>query len=73
MSDLPQFARFWMVCRKPNGAAPATTPQTRWRDKAIAQDAAQRLADANNHAFIVLEAVEIRHPAKPQAAEGTTP
>lgn len=65
MSILPdEKPTFWMVCRSPKGTAPATTPQTRWRDKAKAQAAAQKFADANGHPFYVLEAIEIHHPKK---------
>ena len=61
MADLPAFARFWMVCRKP-GPRARTEPRQRYSVKADAIAAARKLAHDNDHPFILLEAVEIFRP-----------
>lgn len=62
MPDLPQFARFWMVCRKPTGPGSKTNPQTRFSTIADARRAAERLAQQTDAQHIILEAIEIVHP-----------
>ena len=62
MSTLPQFARFWMVARKPTGPHSRTEPKARYSAIEDARTAARDLAQANNAAFVVLEAVEIFKP-----------
>ena len=62
MAALPAFSRFWMVCRKPNGPGQKTEPRQRYSTLDDAARAAANLARANDHPFIVLEAVEIFRP-----------
>ena len=62
MPDLPKFARFWMICRKPTAAGHKTEPRQRYSHIQDARDAAAKLAKQNNHPFLVLEAVEIFRP-----------
>ena len=69
MSDLPQFARFWMVARKPSGPGSKTEPRQRYSTIEDARTTAQNLANANDAPFVVLEAVEIMRPG--DTAEGT--
>ncbi len=54
MADLPMFARFWMVCRKPTGPGAKTEPRTRYASFDDAMDAASKLARENDAQFHVL-------------------
>ena len=62
MPALPQFARFWMVCRKPTGPGQKTEPRQRYSSLGDAREAAADLARSNDHPFIVLEAIEVMRP-----------
>lgn len=62
MTALPQFARFWMVCRKPSHANSKTEPRRRYSHLADARDVATRLAASEDAPHIILEAVEIIRP-----------
>lgn len=62
MADLPQFARFWMVCRKPTGPQSKTEPQVRYSSFDEAMAAAQKLAKENDAQFHVLETVATARP-----------
>lgn len=62
MADLPQFARFWMICRKPTGPHSKSEPRQRYSTRADALADAKRLANHTDAPFIVLEAVEIVRP-----------
>mgnify|MGYP000686985168 CR=1 FL=1 len=68
MSELPKFARFYMVCRKPSGALSKTEPRQRYSTPEDARSAALNLANQNDAPFIILEAVEIIRPG--DTAEG---
>lgn len=57
MTQLPQFARFWMVCRKPTGPQSRTEPRTRYSTFDDALATAQKLAWENDAQFHVLETV----------------
>ncbi|MGK7653179.1 hypothetical protein ACSQ76_12410 [Roseovarius sp. B08] len=63
MGTMPAFARFWMVCRKPTAQHHKTEPRQRYSHHGDAVTAATRLAEQNNADFVILEAVEIIHPA----------
>jgi hypothetical protein len=62
MPDLPKFARFWMVCRKPTGPHSKTEPRRRYSRLADARDTAEQLAAKEDAQYLILEAVEIIHP-----------
>ena len=62
MADLPQLARFWMVCRKPSGPQSRTEPRTRYTSFDDAMRAAQKLAKENDAQFHVLETVATARP-----------
>ena len=57
MSEIPKFARFWMVCRKPTGPHSKTEPRQRYSTFEDAMAAAQKLARENDAQFHVLETV----------------
>lgn len=63
MADLPMFARFWMVCRKPTGPGAKTEPRTRYASFDDAMDAASKLARENDAQFHVLETVATARPS----------
>lgn len=61
MTDLPQFARFWMVCRKPMHQGARTEPRQRYSSRGDAEEIAGRLANETDASHLVLETVaEIR-------------
>ncbi len=62
MADLPKFARFWMVCRKPSGPHSKTEPRQRYSSFDQALAAAQKLARENEAQFHVLETVATARP-----------
>ncbi|MCZ4351560.1 hypothetical protein O4H61_03440 [Roseovarius aestuarii] len=62
MTDLPKFARFWMVCRKPTGPHSKTEPRTRYSSLFDAMQAAHKLADDTGAQFHVLETVATARP-----------
>ena len=62
MANLPQFARFWMVCRKPSGPHSKTEPRARYSSFDEALAAAQKLAKENDAQFHVLETVATARP-----------
>ncbi|MGB1389254.1 MAG: hypothetical protein ACPG61_10245 [Paracoccaceae bacterium] len=62
MSDLPRFAKFWMVCRKPAGPGARTQPSVRYSHLADAEDAARRLANETDAPHLILETVAVVHP-----------
>ncbi len=62
MPDLPAFARFWMVCRKPAQASHKTEPRQRYSTLRDARDAAGKLAAQTGAPFLILETVEVIHP-----------
>lgn len=62
MGDLPHFARFWMVARKPSGPGSKTEPRQRYSTLEDARAAARKLAHENDAAFMILETVEIERP-----------
>lgn len=62
MSDLPKFARFWMVCRKPTGPMSKTEPRTRYSPFDDAMTAARKLARENDAQFHILETVATARP-----------
>ncbi|WP_300009745.1 hypothetical protein [uncultured Roseobacter sp.] len=70
MSNLPPFARFWMVCRKPQHAGAKTEPRQRYSSREDAQRTAERLARENDAPFIILEAVGIARPTDPDYSRG---
>lgn len=59
MPDLPKFARFWMVCRKPTGPGNKTEPRQRYGTIEDARRAAAKLAAQTGAAFLILETVEV--------------
>jgi len=63
-STLPQFARFWMVCRKPSGPTSKTEPRARYSTLEDARRDARRLASQNDAPFLILETVEIARPGE---------
>jgi len=62
MAELPPFARFWMVCRKPMGPGTRTEPRQRYSTRSDAAQAAAALARDNDAPFLVLETIEIYRP-----------
>lgn len=62
MTALPQFARFWMVCRKPTGSGSKTEPRARYSSFDDAMAAARKLARENDAQFHVLETVATAQP-----------
>ncbi|KAB6714305.1 hypothetical protein [Roseobacter sp. TSBP12] len=68
MSELPAFARFYMVCRKPSGPMSKTEPRQRYSHLSDAREAAHKLASQNDAPFLILESVEIIRPG--DATEG---
>lgn len=64
MADLPQFARFWMVCRKPTGPQSKTEPRARYSSFDEAMNAARKLARENDAQFHVLETVATARPGE---------
>lgn len=62
MSALPQFAKFWMVCRKPTGPNSKTEPRVRYSSFNDAMEAAEKLAKENGAQFHVLETVATARP-----------
>lgn len=69
MTDLPHFARFWMICRKPTGPGQKTEPRQRYSTRADAEAAAAQLARQADHPFLILEAVGVIRPGDPVAQE----
>lgn len=69
MPDLPHFARFWMVARKPVRQGDRTEPKQRYSTRADAESVAARLARENDHPFLILEAVAVVRPGDPVAQE----
>lgn len=67
--DLPDFARFWMVCRKPARQGDRTEPRQRYSTRADAEAAAARLAREADHPYLILEAVAAIRPGDPVAQE----
>lgn len=59
---MPDFAKFWMIARKPTGAHSRTNPTQRYSHRADAVAAARKLAGDTNAQFVLLEAVEIIRP-----------
>ena len=62
MADLPQFARFWMVCRKPTGPQSSSGPRARYSSFDEVLATAQKLANENDAQFHVLETVATARP-----------
>ena len=62
MPDLPQFARFWMICRKPSKPHHKTEPRQRYSTLADAQHAAEGMAAKTGEPFLILETVAIVRP-----------
>lgn len=63
MRDLPAFARFWMICRKPTGPHSQTRPVQRYSHLADAETDARRLAADTGAQFLILETVGVIDPA----------
>jgi len=64
MADLPKFARFWMVCRKPTGPHSKSEPRQRYSSFDDAMTAARKLARENNAQFHILETVATARPGE---------
>lgn len=62
MSKLPQFARFWMICRKPAGPNARTEPRQRYSSFNDAEHAASQLAESTGAPHLILESVAIIRP-----------
>lgn len=62
MAKLPEFAKFWMVCRKPTGPGSKTEPRQRYGTFDEAMAAAEKLARENDAQFHVLETVATARP-----------
>lgn len=62
MATLPAFARFWMVCRKPQGPGARTEPRQRYSTFDDAMAAAGKLAGETGAPFLVLETVAVARP-----------
>lgn len=62
MRSLPQFARFWMICRKPTGPGSRTAPVQRYSSITDAVADARRLATQTGAQFLVLETVGVVDP-----------
>ena len=62
MSELPKFARFWMICRKPTGPGARTEPRQRYSTFDDAARAASQLAERSGAQHLSLEAVAIIRP-----------
>lgn len=69
MADLPHFARFWMVCRKPTGPGAKTEPRQRYSTFEDAMAAARKLANEHDAQFHILETVATARPG--EASERT--
>ena len=61
-NSLPQFAKFWMVCRKPTGPNSKSEPRVRYSSFDDAMAAAQKLADDTGAQFHILETVATARP-----------
>ncbi len=57
MADIAQYARFWMICRKPTGPHSKTEPRARYETRADAAKAAQKVADQTGKRMLILEPV----------------
>ncbi|APE43395.1 hypothetical protein BOO69_08185 [Sulfitobacter alexandrii] len=64
MTELPRFARFWMVCRKPMHPGARTEPRQRYGTRAEAEETAGRLANETNAPHLVLETVAVIRPGE---------
>lgn len=64
MSELPKFARFWMICRKPAGPGARTEPRQRYSTFKDAFRAASQLAESTGAPHLILESVAIIHPGE---------
>ncbi|MDF3413259.1 hypothetical protein HKX54_02235 [Sulfitobacter sp. M57] len=62
MPELPQSARFWMICRRPAGPNSKTEPRQRYSSFADAERAAEKLAAQNDAEFTILETVAVARP-----------
>ncbi|WP_371398882.1 hypothetical protein [Marinovum algicola] len=62
MAELPPFARFWMVCRKPTGPGAKTEPRQRYSTFEDAMAAARKLANEHDAQFHILETVATARP-----------
>lgn len=62
MPDLPKFARFWMICRKPAGPGSKPEPRQMYSTIEDARRAAEQLAAKTGAQFLILETKEIVHP-----------
>lgn len=62
MASLPASARFWMVCRQPKGPGSKTEPRQRYLHPEDAREAAAKLAQENDHPFVILTADEVIYP-----------
>ncbi|MEQ9241269.1 hypothetical protein [Roseovarius indicus] len=63
MPDLPHFARFWMICRKPSKPHHKTAPTQRYSNLGDARNAAESMAAKIGEQFLILETIEIVHPS----------
>ncbi len=61
-NSLPQFAKFWMVCRKPTGPNSKSEPRQRYSSFDDALAAAQKLAKETGNQFHILETVATARP-----------
>ncbi|MFX4298539.1 hypothetical protein [Pseudosulfitobacter pseudonitzschiae] len=66
MAPFPQFAKFWMVCRKPTGPRSNSEPRVRYATFEDAMAAPRKLAKETGHQFHILETVAT---ARPEGAE----
>lgn len=64
MSELPKFARFWMICRKPAGPGARTEPRQRYSTFDDASRAASQLAEGTGAPHLILESVAIIRPGE---------
>lgn len=62
MSELPTFARFWMICRKPSKPHHKTEPRQRYSTRGDAQHTAEGMAAKTGEPFLILETVAIVRP-----------
>jgi hypothetical protein len=70
MRDLPEFARFYMICRRPTHAGSQTKPERRYANLADAARDARALATQAGAPFIILEAVSVVEPDTAQGGLG---
>lgn len=63
MGNMPNFARFWMICAKPTRPHHKTEPTRRYSTLADARHAAEQMAARHDRQFLILETVATVHPS----------